>query len=364
MSGPVKRQPIVEAVNRLKAKITEWEKLPLNQTPTTVWQGRAAKVVSQAIQESASELFELVNTQSIEQAAWPLVLAIDAFDDAFDEWARGCQFQQDKTDPSGSAKLWGVWNTLLGELPGRGFKPPEPMEQLVRNEVNAKTIARIYGWYDEHGNPDVTKVQEEIATPGTHYNPKTWVHPSQKRLLAEMEAKWAVRAERIGKKATVGRAAEPRQFKAAAESIEDLIRNGINAKQIAKMHWPEVSAAIGATERNEATLEAGARYVSDLAEQMGIPIGGNATAAVMRKRANESAAVEEEREIERKAEQMRVDGINAYPELGDDQTSRIFAMHSDGVKPGDIAKALSKSFPNLTFNKVTKILRSEAAKAS
>jgi hypothetical protein len=345
MSGPLKRQEIVTAVEQLKLTIGAWEQMPLSMAPSIIWRSAPHKTVSQEIEQAAAELFELVNTLEIEASAWPLVLAIDEFDDAFIAWAKACQFSPDRTDPSGSPEVWGAWNKLLTEMSLRSFSPPEPIAALVRDKVTHKNIAKIYGWYDSSGNPDVQMVQKEITNPGAHYKPESWVHPARRRFIAEIKSKWQAREAWLQKDRNRSAAAkdQPHEKKAPPESIEDLIRQGVNSKQIAKMHGVQ------------------RQQVIDLAAEMGIPLDGNTVADVMRRRKNAADELEEEAEIDRKAEKMRIDAIDSHAELGEDRKARILAMAADGVKPGDIARALSDSFPDINYQQVNRTLKPQKA---
>lgn len=345
MSGPLSRKAIVQAVQALKSAITAWENMPLTQAPSTVWRGVPRKQVSQEIEEAAVELFDLVNRLDIEPSAYPLVLAIDYFDDTFSAWGEACSKAADRTDPSGSPEVWGAWTEVLRELTLRTYPLPEPIGALVNAKppVSPKQIAKIYGWLDESGQADTQKVQEEMTAPGTHFDPKTWVHPSAKRFAAEMERKWAERAKRIATVRQTGRATsrpEPVAKREAPESIEELIRQGVNSEQISKMK--KVTRA----------------HVRAVAAELGLPLDGNVVADVFRKGRPDS---DEEKEVAEQAEAMRIAGINSHEELGGDIKGRVLAMAADGVKPGDITKALALADPNLNHQKVNKILK-EASK--
>ncbi|XZE33534.1 hypothetical protein SH501x_004320 [Pirellulaceae bacterium SH501] len=56
-------------------------------------------------------------------------------------------------------------------------------------------IAREYGWIDEHGEPDLAKVQEECETPGKHFDKETWTSPALKSYYGNINRQWS---ERIG----------------------------------------------------------------------------------------------------------------------------------------------------------------------
>ncbi len=339
MSGPLKRSAIVKAVEGLKRAITAWENLSITGAPAVLWHGVQRKQVSQEVEEAAAALFELVDRIDIEPDAYPLVLAIDAFDDAFFAWADKFRTAADPPDPSGTPEVWNAFEVVTKELTLRTYKLPEPIGTLInlKPPCTLEKIAKMYGWYDGNGSPDTGKVQEEITAPGTHYEPADWVHPSKVRFAAEMAAKWEERANRIGKSRAGGQdRPQPVAKRESPESIEDLIRSGTNSAQICKMKH---------------TTKA---YVQAVAAELGLPLDGNVVADVLRKG---RADTDEERDIVEKAEVMRVQALNSHEELGADIPARVLAMAADGVKPGDIAKALKDCDPNLNYQRVGKIIR-------
>lgn len=345
MSGPIRRTQIVEAVKALHSAIEAWEQLPLSNAPTMAWGGQVRKVVSQDIQDAAANLFEFVSTAAVERDAWPLVLAIDSFADRFEDWAQNCNRAPDKSDPGGSPEVWGAWQVVLQELSLRHWKHPEPIGALLnlRPPPTHEKIARMYGWV-ENGIVQVHKVQEELTEPGKHYDPNTWIHPSEKKFMAGLEVEWGERCEKL---AARPRDADDRgsvlKSKAEApESIEQLIRAGVNSDQICKMK--RVSK----------------EEVRALAAELGVPLDGNVVADVFRG----NIRTDDEQEIARKAEAMRIAGLNSYAELGTDQTARILAMHADGQRPGDITRALESGFPGLTVQKVNTIIKRASQEAA
>jgi hypothetical protein len=341
MSGPLSRKAIVQAVQALKRALTAWENQPIHQAPTTLWRGVRRKQISGEVESAAQDLFDLVNRLDIEESAYPLVLEIDRFDDIWLAWAETCSKSPDQADPSGSPEVWAAWEQVLKELTPRSYSLPEPIGALANAKppVSPNQIAKIYGWYDEHGQPDTQKVQEEITTPGTHFNPKTWVHPSRKRFEAQMQRTWQERAKRVGDARRSGPAEsrpEQRAKPEAPESVEELIRQGVNSAQIVKMKKTTMA------------------HVRAVAAELGVPLDGNVVADVFRKG---RADTDDEKDIAEKAETMRVAGLNTHDELGGDIKGRVLAMSADGVKPGDITKALTLADPNLNHQKVVKILK-------
>jgi len=324
------------AVDLLEETVKEWQQTPPHEAVIVQWRGMPSHAVSQGIEEAATQLFELVATSDIEDthAAHALVLAIDAFDDAFAKWAEGCQVNPDRTDPSGGPDVWEPFSQMLAAREQRTFPKPEPIGALLAQKVTHGQIAKIYGWRDASGAPDLEKVQEEITTPGTHFKPSEWVHPGQRRSVADVADRWAARN---AKQRPSRLPAQPKAPREAPESLDDLIYGGVNVQQIAKMKRITVDE------------------VRERAALLGVPLDGGvlAAAAAMARR---PSPTEDEEEIARKAEELRLLGARDYGELGDDKEARILALHTDKRPPADIVKILGKAFPGLTYQKVTKII--------
>ena len=334
---------VLEAVQILRQTVEAWQLAAPPEVPLVEWRGLQRKAVSEDVQQAADLLFELVATEDIENSldCRRLVLAIDEFDTAFCDWAEKCQHNPDRTDPSGTPDVWAAYQRMLDAKMPRVFKHPEPIGalQALKPPTSPQQIAKIYGWYLPNGQPDTDKVQEEITSPGKHYNPTQWTHPGYVREKAAADARWEQRA----KKPTANRpqredARGPRE---APESIDELITHGINAKQIAKM--------------KRVTEE----QVRDRAAALGIPLDGNLVSAFYR----QTKTQDEEQEIKQRAETMRVATFNSHEELGTDLVGRVTAMCADGVKPKDIAKALENAFPGINPQRVVKI-RDEAKVAA
>lgn len=340
MSGPaVSFKTIKSAVDLLEEIVLDWQNTPRNEAALVNWRGMERHAVSAEIEEAAAELFELVgNTDAIESshAAHALVLAIDAFDDAFFTWAEQCQVNSDRTDPSGGPEVWEPFRAMLAAREQKVFPKPEPIGALLAQKVPHGQIAKIYGWRDSSGAPDLQKVQEEITTPGTHYKPDAWVHPGQRRLVAEIADRWANRNAKTRTARPTGKP-QPKAPKDAPETLDELIYQMIGVAQIAKMK--RITADV----------------VRARAAELGIPLDGSVLAmAAAAKRM--PTPTESEEEIAQRAEDLRLLGANAYGDLGDDMKGRVLAVSGDNRPPRDIVKILGPAFPGLTYQKVTRIL--------
>lgn len=324
---------ILEGVVVLQRAVTQWEND--GSAPVVNWRGSPRRAVSEDIQQAAVALFDLVDRLDVEPDAHALVLAIDAFDDAFTRWAEDCQRRPDQTDPSGGTTVWTAYAAVLSATKPPVYRKPEPIQALVAQHVPYAQIAKIYGWRDAAGAPDLHKVQEEITAPGTHYKPAEWVHPAQRRHEAEIAERWSVRTERLGAGRRDNSAARPER-REAPESVEQLIRQGVSSRQIAKMK--RISE----------------EDVRAMAAEMGVPLDGNIIADAFYR---QSQRQQEEADISRQAEDLRLANKKDYAELGDDLEARVLFMASDGLKAREIVKILGPAFPGLQYQKVTKIIK-------
>lgn len=328
-----------EAVEYLRSVVSEWENARSDAASMVNWRGSPRRAITSDIEQAAQQLCELVFDAEFENSpkCHSLVLAIDAFDEAFATYAENCLRAPDRTDPSGGPELWGPYHRMLEACHPKGYPKPEPIGALLVGKVSHQQIAKIYGWRTPDGALDVDKVQQEITEPGKHYQPANWVHPSELRAQAEIEQRWQLRqAVRPSRRATRSAPAE-RMHRESPETLDELITSGINVTQIAKMKRVSEDA------------------VRERAATLGVPLDGSvlATAAAMSRRASPSA---EEEEIALRAEELRLAGLRDFSELGADKDARIAALHADGRKPRDIVKMLGNAFPGLSYQDVVYVI--------
>jgi hypothetical protein len=326
-SKVLSRKSIVAQVEKLQRVVAEWRENP----PMISWRGLDHPSLSQEVRAYAIALFNLVDTMDVEPSARALVLAIDRFDRALQAWEE----QVGDVDPSGTQEFWNMYEEMLQAIKPRHFPRPEPLPALVSQKVSYRNMAKIYGWFDVMGNPDVTKVQEELAAPGTHYKKETWKSRSQMRYEDEIEQAWATRPEFLDPRSARRQAETPHKAppRKCPETIEELLRAGVNAPQIAKMHRVPIEE------------------VQTAASELGIPLSGNLFANAF---LSPDPRKDEEEEIRQRADDMRIAGIDTHPELPD-RDDKIAAMYAEGVPSQDIAKALQHAFPTLTRQQVTAI---------
>jgi hypothetical protein len=234
--------------------------------------------------------------------------------------------------------MWSAWRDLLTTLADRPVRMLESIAQLDAEKVSDRQIAMMYGWRQSDGSPDIQKVREERANPGTHFDPKTWVHPQDAREAAEVAARWSERSLRMSASDALSEAPM------APESLDDLIRQDVPSKQIAMMLKIEVAE------------------VKERARQLNIPIDGQFVPSVSpHDRMQDIRDADQDRK--RKLHQAAIDAeLRAAETDPAAMAERILSLAADGQKPKQIVKILAADFSDLTEAKVAGIL-AHAAKA-
>lgn len=326
----ITRSEVVAAVRNMAAVIERWENAGTDEAPHVLWRGEPRKAISEAMTESWNALIDSVATPDAERDAQPIILAIDDFEAAMFDWAEMSELAPEDTNPGGSAELWNTWGAVIVSLEERPRKRLEPIPQLVIEKVSERQIALMYGWKQADGSPDVIKVREEIAKPGTHFDAEKWVHPEDARFYAEVAEKWAKRS---------GRAADDVVASAplvAPESLDDLIRQDVPSAQIARMK------GISADD------------VRQRAQQLGLVLDGQFVPSVSPHDRMQDIRDEDAKrraELQRAAKPVGV--TNSLPD-------RITSLAAEGLSPQQIADQLSSDHPNLTDKKVARVLQAAA----
>ncbi len=152
--------------------------------------------LSDEVMDALDVIMALCATQDVEPAAQEAVLAFDDVSSAYSAWNRASE--SDRL-PGGSTSMWMAWDRFTTAVKAMGRRPPLPesVNELFIKGVKESQIAKIYGWRDASGLPDVRKVAEELARPGTHFDPATWTHPGEERRRLELEQRWLDRAKRL-----------------------------------------------------------------------------------------------------------------------------------------------------------------------
>lgn len=106
--------------------------------------------------------------------------------------------------------------------------PLEPVVELNRQKVSARQIAMIYGWLLDNGQPDTSKVFEELAEPGKH---TSGIDHRIAKKQADREAKLAELDAIAERRIRARQKAE----EAAPEGLDELIAQHVSRKQIRSM---------------------------------------------------------------------------------------------------------------------------------
>jgi hypothetical protein len=324
------RSEVIAAVNATNAVIERWE--TSIDAPQVIWRGSPVKAISEAITDSIDTLVDRTATLDVAPDAQAIVLEIDAFYDRYVEWAELSELSPEMASPKGSSDMWAAWGDVLRSLPERPKKRLEPIEQLFAEKVPERQIAQMYGWKHSDGSPDLQKVREERANPGTHYKPETWVHPQEVKEAEAIAARWSARSMRV-QSSTIEEA------KMAPESLDDLIRQDVPSAQIAKM------------------LKIDVEEVKTRARQLSISLDGQFVPSVSpHDRMQEIRDADNEKRRKLNAMAAADNQLRAAETDVSSMPERIFTLAADGQNPKQIAKLLSGDFPGLNEAKVAGIL--------
>ncbi|AMV31257.1 hypothetical protein VN12_04000 [Pirellula sp. SH-Sr6A] len=165
-------------------------------TPNIAFDGGVVKGISESLRFEWQRLIDASadDGREVEDKAKRVVMALDDFALKFARWMRAAAVQADS--PRGSVAMWEAWERVEAAFMPVNQSIPKPVKYLV-DVANAprEQIARKYGWIDEHGEPDLLKVQEEYETPGKHFDNETWTSPVLKSYYANINRQWP---ERVG----------------------------------------------------------------------------------------------------------------------------------------------------------------------
>jgi hypothetical protein len=119
----------------------------------------------------------------------------------------------------------------------------ESIEELDRQRVPDHQICLIYGFVDDRGRPELWKLGQERARPGT-WTGGDWTPP-----LVARHRQWvADQRQAIAQLACQLRSKLPRRPQ-APESVEQLLREGVSAAQVAAMTGRPVEEVLSEAER-------------------------------------------------------------------------------------------------------------------
>lgn len=226
---------VTDRLSRLQAAVKEWES---DESPETHarWGMATIKVVSDRLRSEIESFLDSTADQGKDVApdARPLIMAIDSFALAYAAYVQDCSSGSES--PKRTDGLWIALNRIA-EVAGQRFisKKPQSVASLFKQSVTLCQIAMIYGWTLPDGSGDGQRVAEELETPGTHYDPETWVNPADKSRLARIDAEWALRPSKRAV-AYVRPAQEQPSTTWRPPSVAVMVAAGAPAEQIASVH--------------------------------------------------------------------------------------------------------------------------------
>ncbi len=235
----------IECLNHARAVVKAWENWSASEGPTVPWKGMPVKSITeqfaQAIQAGCDATAD--QGKDVELRAKLLVMIFDDLARSYVQWLRDASMGLDTAPPRGNAEMHNSFERLRTACKPSQFAKPEPIKQLMDlQKVAPAQIAVIYGWKTESNDPDIAKVYEEYAAPGTHYKPEEWVAPAEKAIMAEVERDWANRDEpRALMFSSVESTSEPEADNNArlesmitAGTVDEMFRAGSNVAQMTR----------------------------------------------------------------------------------------------------------------------------------
>jgi hypothetical protein len=229
----IKLLDVVGVAKRVVAAYHEWG---AQDGPNVPWRGATVKALSQKLHMTIAEACDSVADfgKEVEPAARKLILAFDELAESFTDWLQAASMNLDTAPPRGSVSLHNALQRLEIAIQPSKYQKPDPIKQLLDvQRVSPHQIAKIYGWKLEDGSGDVAKVFEEYATPGTHYNAETWVHPADVAVQAEVEERWVGREPRVVRfRAVETEASESQQQEFNPATLDEYLANGATIKQM------------------------------------------------------------------------------------------------------------------------------------
>lgn len=330
------RADVLEMWAAFESAVKDWEE---NKAPVLVeWDGGFSRSF-EPLEPALIELMAgLQDGSAVDRSAWAVVLAIDEFIRACTDWANAVKQQPRHTDPSGGKAVWDAYREVR---PACTDLLPERLESVASllslRGMTAQHVAIIYDWYDESGNPDIDRVEDERCNPGKHT--ANMRNPAKVKREKEIEARWKKRCEEFGGwDSSVFDGSEqteqPRKDPPAPESYEELLSlPGMTLQQVADM--------------KHVTIE----EVREHAQQIAL-MNSDVARVVNAEMAAESLRVDGDRLSARAAVQAAV--METYPELTINE--RIWAMSDDGWNVGRIAAGLRAHGASVTYEQVLRVL--------
>ncbi len=320
-------EKVREAIKDVIRAVEHWR--TTNEPRNVVnWNGRQVKSISDTVIYAVNHLQQQLQ-DDFPKEDYHTVLSADRFVNRFHDWQDDAITNPEGTDPGGSRKLWEVYDSadVTNHVPvlTKAAEPRlwasemSPRIYVDTQGVGQRQVAKIMGWYTEDGDPDVSKVNEELQHPGKHFDPETHVTPKDQEREDALAELWEQRKVERQEAATAEAEAAP----VTPESLDTLVQlPGMSTRQIRKM-LPDV------------TLE----EIQETCELYQVSLTDLPYVAPDRPRTmvEQEAAREEEQQKQR--EHGEAMAANWYPEIADDE-ERAIRMYADGLKAAQIFEIL------------------------
>jgi hypothetical protein len=247
MSGMITPLFCRDRFTKLIKAVHDWERNDSSDI-LVPWMQSRVKGFSQSL-EIAFETF-LDETADAGRDVAPdarlFICRIDQLAHEYDRFKRGIAEESPSCSPGGTDGLWRAFRNVEEAFKQtQNLAKPQPVRQMLEDGVTVMQIATIYGWIDEYGNPDVEKVYQEQANPGTHFDPKTWVHPALKSRQSIINEEWQARTLQHpnGRRKVFTLEEFKPKSNWVPPSLESMVQAGAPAEQIAQVHGITVTEA-------------------------------------------------------------------------------------------------------------------------
>lgn len=340
-------------VDEIESARQNWES-STGTDETINWNGIIVKPISTQLHTAFDQLIKLSlqPPEHFAPSAYETILEVDRFADELDRWINAAETRPETTNPSGSQQLWEAWRRIVKAATAQvAHRKPEPIKDLFeRDGVSLQQIAKIYAWFNEFGAPDVQKVSEELANPGTHYDPTTWRHPSQVNHERQMAEKWAARRE--SKKNAIERESSqssPAHSSAVApEPLDDLIFQNVPKEQIAKMKRISVEEVEARAE--ELGLQLGSGRILTPEQQRNLELQtAKAKRNALRDAANSTTAPTPPAKFVQNKGDVKRSELYADDPIGQTIEASAREYQSMGMTPEDVLAMLKDEHPEVTI---------------
>jgi hypothetical protein len=325
-------QALRSAIGDLHARISEWRANPA--ASMIFWNGAQVQAISEQIFAAIANL-QLALQKDFPEEHWHTALSCDRLVNEFHAWNDRRAVDPVRNDPSATqgSNFWDYYENddCTGFVPVV-TKCTEP--RLFQTELSPKTyvdiqkvpvrqVAKIMGWFDEAGNPDLNRVHDELANPGKHFNAETHVTPADQEREQYLAARWEEREIARSEQERLHPVEPP-----APESLDELVQlPGMSIKQIMKM-LPAVT--------REDVIEMADLYEVHLTDQ---PYAVRETPTTP----TEKEAARDRELEEQAARGQQIATAHWYPEV-EDMEERVCRMYADGLTAQPLHEVLVRQF--------------------